>query len=129
MIFLYVAYQPQPQEGRQYLGFFILNMETQHNDHKRAQSKGLLKQSLNTIETRRGNICQAIIWSRTSSGGLWTHHAQHSVQGEGDVGNGGAAQVHCWPEGLQVKYSLDGLMGRPAVAFLTGEFAATQTCW
>lgn len=56
----------------------------------------------------------------------WTHHPQHGVQGEGDVGDGGAAQVYCRPEWLQVEHSLQGLVGGTAVASVTGQLTVTQ---
>lgn len=54
-----------------------------------------------------------------------THHAQDRVQGEGDVGCCGSAEVDGWSEGLTVKHSLQGLIGGSAVALLTGQFTQT----
>lgn len=56
---------------------------------------------------------------------MFPHHPQDSIQGEGDVGYGGIAEIHCRPEGLQVKHSLHGLMSGTAVAFFTGQFTVT----
>lgn len=54
-----------------------------------------------------------------------THHPKDCIQGEGDVGDGGVTEVYGWPEGLEVKHSLHGLVGWTTVAIVTGQFTVT----
>ena len=59
-----------------------------------------------------------------------THHPQHSIESEGDVGYCGVAEVDCRSEGLAVQHSLDGLMGGTTVTLLTGQHRVTVVhCW
>lgn len=55
-----------------------------------------------------------------------THHPEDGVQGEGEVGDGGAAQVHNWPEGLEVKHGLHRLVAWTALAFFTNQLTETH---
>lgn len=55
-----------------------------------------------------------------------THHAQDSIQGEGDVGYRGVTEVDGWSEGLEVKHSLQRLIGWSAMSLLTGQFTQTH---
>lgn len=61
---------------------------------------------------------------------LWCpHHSQDSIQGEGDVSDGGITEVHCRSEWLHVKNGLHGLVGRAAVTLFTGQFTETNRGW
>lgn len=50
------------------------------------------------------------------------YHAQHCIEGEGNVGDGRVTEVHRRSESLQVEHGLHGLMGGATVALFTGQF-------
>lgn len=55
-----------------------------------------------------------------------THHPEDCIQGEGEAGDGGAAEVYNWPEGLEVKHSLQGLVGRTTLGVFTHQLTVVH---